>query len=45
LLKQSNLTIAPHLGSATEETRQRMAELSIRTLLAGLAGDAMETVA
>jgi glyoxylate reductase len=45
LLKQSNLTIAPHLGSATEETRQRMAELSIRNLLAGLAGDAMETVA
>jgi glyoxylate reductase len=44
LLKQSNLTIAPHLGSATEETRQRMAELSIRNLLAGLAGDAMETV-
>ncbi|MFP6675557.1 MAG: D-glycerate dehydrogenase [Pirellulaceae bacterium] len=44
LLKQSNLTIAPHLGSATEETRQQMAELSIRNLLAGLAGEAMETV-
>jgi len=44
LLKQSNLTIAPHLGSATEETRQQMAELSVRNLLAGLAGEAMETV-
>ncbi len=39
LLKQPNLTIAPHLGSATLETRQRMAEMSIENLLAGLRGD------
>jgi len=39
LLKQPNLTIAPHLGSATIETRQRMAEMSIENLLAGLRGE------
>lgn len=38
LLKLDNLTIAPHLGSATEQTRRRMAELSIDNLRAGLAG-------
>ncbi|MFM7150295.1 MAG: 2-hydroxyacid dehydrogenase [Gemmataceae bacterium] len=38
ILRLDNLTLAPHLGSATEETRQRMADLSIANLLAGLAG-------
>lgn len=38
LLSCDNLTIAPHLGSATEETRQKMAEISVANLLAGLAG-------
>lgn len=38
LLRLENLTITPHLGSATEETRQRMAEVSVENLLAGLAG-------
>jgi len=38
LLKLDNVTIAPHLGSATEQTRQRMAEMSIENLFAGLAG-------
>ncbi len=38
LLAQENLVIAPHLGSATEQTRQRMAEISVANLLAGLAG-------
>jgi glyoxylate reductase len=28
--------ITPHLGSATVETRRRMAELSVENLLAGL---------
>jgi glyoxylate reductase len=41
LLKLANVTIAPHLGSATEQTRQRMAEMSIENLLAGLAGKAL----
>jgi len=38
LLAQSNLVIAPHLGSATEQTRQKMAEISVENLLRGLAG-------
>lgn len=38
LLRLNNVIITPHLGSATEETRQRMAEVSIENLLAGLSG-------
>jgi glyoxylate reductase len=38
LLRLDNLTITPHLGSATDQTRQRMAEMSVDNLLAGLAG-------
>jgi glyoxylate reductase len=38
LLQLENLTIAPHLGSATVETRQRMAEISVENLRAGLEG-------
>jgi glyoxylate reductase len=38
LLKLDNVIITPHLGSATEQTRMRMAEVSIDNLLAGLAG-------
>jgi glyoxylate reductase len=38
LLKLPNVVIAPHLGSATFQTRRRMAELSIENLRAGLAG-------
>jgi glyoxylate reductase len=38
LLSLDNLTIAPHLGSATEQTRQTMAEISVENLLLGLAG-------
>lgn len=37
LLKLSNVIIAPHLGSATIQTRRRMAEMSADNLLAGLA--------
>ncbi|MBY0522954.1 MAG: D-glycerate dehydrogenase [Gemmataceae bacterium] len=36
LLRLDNLTLAPHLGSATEQTRQRMAEISAENLFAGL---------
>ena len=39
LLKLDNVIVAPHLGSATVQTRQQMSELSVRNLLAGLAGD------
>jgi glyoxylate reductase len=41
LLKLDNVTITPHLGSATVETRHKMAEMSIANLLAGLAGEAL----
>ncbi len=38
MLQLDNVVIAPHLGSATEQTRQRMAEVSVENLLRGLAG-------
>ena len=38
LLTMPNVIITPHLGSATVETRRRMAELSVQNLLAGLRG-------
>lgn len=38
LLKLDNVTITPHLGSATEQTRRRMAEMSVENLMAGLEG-------
>jgi glyoxylate reductase len=38
LLLLDNVVIAPHLGSATEQTRQTMAEMSVENLLRGLAG-------
>ena len=39
LLTMPNVVITPHLGSATVETRRRMAELSVENLLAGLRGE------
>lgn len=36
LLTLDNLVIAPHLGSATLQTRQKMAEVSVENLLLGL---------
>jgi glyoxylate reductase len=38
LLGLPNVVITPHLGSATEQTRRKMAELSVANLLAGLRG-------
>lgn len=38
LLKLDNVMITPHLGSATEQTRRRMAEVSVDNLMTGLAG-------
>lgn len=38
LLKLKNAIIAPHLGSATRQTRQAMAQLSVDNLHAGLVG-------
>ncbi len=39
LLNMPNVIVTPHLGSATTETRDRMAEMSVTNLLAGLAGE------
>src|SRR5207302_10840093 len=41
LLAMPNVVITPHLGSATVETRRRMAELSVENLMAGLEGRAL----
>lgn len=38
LLELENVVLAPHLGSATEETRSRMAELAARNLILMLEG-------
>jgi len=38
LLRLDNIIITPHLGSATEQTRRRMTEMSVENLRAGLAG-------
>jgi glyoxylate reductase len=39
LMKHENVILAPHLGSATRETRTAMADLAVRNVLAVLAGD------
>jgi glyoxylate reductase len=41
LLALPNLVLTPHVGSASAATRARMAELAVRNLLAGLAGERM----
>lgn len=39
LLSLKNLVIVPHLGSATRQTRQKMAEISVENLLRGIQGE------
>ena len=41
LLAAPNLLVLPHLGSATEATRARMADMAVDNLLAGLSGEQM----
>jgi glyoxylate reductase len=41
LLKLDNVVIAPHLGSATRQTRFNMAKRTVDNLLAGLSGQPM----
>jgi glyoxylate reductase len=41
LLDAPNLLVLPHLGSATHATRERMADMAVDNLLAGLAGKPM----
>lgn len=40
LLKLENVTLAPHIGSATTLTRRKMAELTARNLISALRGEA-----
>jgi glyoxylate reductase len=41
LLDVPNLLVLPHLGSATYATRERMADMAVENLVAGLAGESM----
>ena len=41
LLGAPNLLVLPHLGSATHAARERMADMAVDNLLAGLAGERM----
>lgn len=41
LLTAPNLVLTPHIGSASVRTRERMADLAVENLLAGLAGERM----
>ena len=43
LLTLNNILVTPHIGSATDETRDAMACLAAENLLAGLAGKPMPT--
>ncbi|MGB9798146.1 MAG: D-glycerate dehydrogenase, partial [bacterium] len=39
LLELDNVVVLPHIGSATVETRGRMARMAAENLLAGLRGE------
>jgi len=41
LIELENVVLTPHIGSATHETRQKMAEVSVKNLLAGIKGEQM----
>jgi glyoxylate reductase len=41
LLTAPNLTVVPHIGSATRVARERMADLAVDNLLAALDGRPM----
>jgi glyoxylate reductase len=41
LLSAPNLTVLPHIGSASHRTREAMADMAVDNLLAALAGDRM----
>ena len=41
ILKEPRCVLVPHIGSATVETREQMAEESVKNLLAGITGGAM----
>jgi glyoxylate reductase len=41
IVKQDNVIVMPHSGSATVETRKKMAEIAVKNLVSGLAGRKM----
>jgi glyoxylate reductase len=41
LLTLNNLIIAPHIGSASRQTREKMAKMAIANLIAGLKGEVL----
>ncbi len=41
MIHLDNVTIVPHLGSATVQTRSKMAENSVENLMLGLRGEAL----
>ena len=43
LLTLPNVTVTPHMASATTETRDAMAMLTVENILAGLAGAPLPT--
>jgi glyoxylate reductase len=45
LLEAPGLLVVPHIASATHATRERMAEMAVDNLLAGLAGERMPNCA
>lgn len=45
LLSAPNTVILPHIGSATHKAREKMAELTVDNLLAGLTGDPLPSPA
>ena len=38
LLKLENVVLAPHVGSSTSETRQKMSDITVRNLILALDG-------
>ena len=38
LLKLENVVLAPHVGSSTKETRQKMSDITVRNLVLALEG-------
>jgi glyoxylate reductase len=44
LLNLPNVSVLPHIGSATVETRNAMAELAARNIVAGLAGQQLPNI-
>jgi len=41
LTKMENVVLAPHIGSSTEETRRKMAKITVQNLVFGLQGKKM----